>query len=83
MGPYLVDCHIIRSNPSGELSEIRKERRNGIGNPLPDKRATSNNHEEPVSTHSPAVGRIYSTSTMQSVHYGASNKCCRPLYTSQ
>lgn len=76
---YLVDCDIVRSNPSGEKPNAANKWRNGVGDPLPDESAASNDHEELVTTHGPTVHRLTRASGVQTIHDRASDECGWPL----
>lgn len=41
IGTHLVDSHILRSNPRGELAEISDKRCDYVGDPLPDEGTSS------------------------------------------
>lgn len=78
----LVDANVARGDPSRELSDIAQERRNAVRNPLPEEGTTSNDHEELVAAHGPAVSRVGGTTAVQSIHDRAGDESCGPDHSS-
>lgn len=76
----LVHGEIVRRNERGEVAQVRQERSNDKGDPVPGEGAHGNDQEELVTTDSPAVclGRVCRAVIVQTVHDRGRDEGCGP-----